>query len=69
MKSISVSDIDRLMDEVYEDEGMSEDDTIRELLDKKFRGYDLSDEKVKIKAMNLLIRHGFSFDKINNYLT
>lgn len=69
MKNIDVPDIDRLLDEVYEDEGVSEDDTIKALLDKKFKGYDLSDEKVKMKAVNLLIRHGFSFDKINNYLT
>ena len=69
IKNVLVDNLEEILDRVYEDEGMSEDECIQELLDRKFRGMDLSDMKVKTKAMNLLIRHGFSFDKINNYLT
>ncbi|MBR6402428.1 MAG: regulatory protein RecX [Eubacterium sp.] len=69
MKNIKVDDIEHILDTVYEDEDMSEDDAIRSLLEKKFKDRDLSDEREKRRAMNLLVRHGFSFDKINNYLT
>ena len=69
MKNVKVDDIENLLDRVYEDEDMSEDEAIKSLLDKKFKDRDLSDEREKRRAMNLLVRHGFSFDKINNYLT
>ena len=57
------------MDEVYEDESMDENAAIEDLMRRKYSGQDLSDEKVRRRAVNFLLRHGFSFDQINNYLT
>ena len=69
MKGVSFDGFDELIDRVYEDEGINEDKAIEELLRKKFSGQDMNDEKVKRRAMGLLVRHGFSFEKINNHLT
>ncbi len=69
MRHIDFPDLDELLDEVYKDEGMEEQDAIEDLMRKKYGGQDLSDEKVKRRAVNFLLRHGFSFEQINNYLT
>lgn len=69
MKKLYIPALGEFIDRVYEDEGMSEEKTIEKLLQSKYRGQDMSDPKVKKRAMGLLIRHGFSFDQINNYLT
>ena len=69
MKDVSFDGMYELIDGVYEDEDISEDKAIEELLRKRFSGQDMNDEKVKRRAMGLLVRHGFSFEKINNHLT
>ncbi len=69
MRRIELPDINEIMDEVYEDESMDENAAIEDLMRRKYSGQDLSDEKVRRRAVNFLLRHGFSFDQINNYLT
>ena len=69
MKNLSVDNLRDIIEQVYEDEEKDEDEVIERLLEKKFKNQDLSDEKVKRRAMAFLVRHGFSFDKINNHLT
>ena len=68
-KGLDISDKGHIIDAVYEDMGMNDGEVISALVKKKFRGQDLEDEKVKRRVISFLIRHGFSFDKINNYLT
>ena len=73
-KEISDRGIDYLkyqeiIDNVYQDEGISEEDVIEGLINKKFRDQDLKDIKVKKRFMSYMMRHGFGYDKINNYLT
>lgn len=66
---IDISECSDAIDGVYEDEGITEDEVIEELLRKKYTKEQLTDIKVKRRAMSYLARHGFSFDAINNYLT
>lgn len=66
---IDISECSDAIDGVYEDEGITEDEVIEELLKKKYTKEQLTDIKVKRRAMSYLARHGFSFDAINNYLT
>lgn len=68
-KSLELDDIYGIVDQVYEDYDFDEDEAISSLIEKKFRGQNLSDERIKRRAINLLLRHGFSFDKINKHLT
>ena len=68
-KSLDLDDIYGIVDQVYEDNDCDEDEVISNLIEKKFRGQDMSDERVRRRAVNLLLRHGFSFDKINKHLT
>ena len=68
-KCPGLDDIYGIVDQVYQDMDCDEDEVIKALIEKKFRGQDLSDERVRRRAMNLLIRHGFGFDKINKHLT
>ena len=68
-KGLDISDKGHIIDAVYEDMGMNDGEVISALVERKFRGQDLEDEKVKRRVISFLIRHGFSFDKINNYLT
>ena len=58
-----------MIDSVYEDEDITEDDVIEILLNKKFTKEQLTDIKIKRRAMSYLARHGFSYEAINNYLT
>ena len=58
-----------MIDDVYADENVTEEDVIRGLLEKKYRNMDLDDIKIKRRAISFLSRHGFTYDKINNYLT
>ena len=66
---IDTSECGAIVDGVYEDEGITEDEVIEGLLRKKYTKEQLKDIKVKRRAMSYLGRHGFSFDTINNYLT
>ncbi|MCR5215138.1 MAG: recombination regulator RecX [Eubacterium sp.] len=68
-RKIDVSLYQEVISGVYRDEGLEESDTIEKLLDKKFRGQDMSDEKVRRRAYSYLMRHGFGYDKIKLYLT
>ena len=68
-RGIDVSLYEEVISGVYRDEGIEESDTIEKLLDKKFRGQDLTDEKIRRRACSFLMRHGFSYDKIKLYLT
>ena len=68
-RGINVSEYSEVIDGVYNDECIDEEDAIEKLLDKRFRGQDLSDEKVRRRAANYLQRHGFGYDKIKLYLT
>ena len=66
---IDTSECSAVIDGVYEDENVTEDSVVEELLSKKFTKEQLTDIKVKRRAMSYLARHGFSYDVINNYLT
>lgn len=66
---IDTSECSAVIDGVYEDENVTEDAVVEELLSKKFTKEQLTDIKVKRRAMSYLARHGFSYDVINNYLT
>ncbi|MBP3233017.1 MAG: regulatory protein RecX [Eubacterium sp.] len=68
MKHVKVSYPDELIDRVYAEEDMTEDKAIARLM-RRFEGRDMTDEKVRRRAASLLIRHGFSFEQINNHLT
>ena len=68
-KGIDLSDKKHILDEVYAEIELSDEDIIASLVERKFRGQDLNDEKVRRRVVSFLIRHGFTFDKINNYLT
>lgn len=67
MKGISPEDYSEIIDQVYEDEGLSVDEIIANLVHKKFGNVDLRDEKVKKKVISFLLRHGFSFENINDF--
>ena len=69
MRHISVYNLSDVIKQVYEDEGFSEDDALSALIEKKLAGADIEDEKVKRKLVSFLLRHGFSFEQINNHLT
>ncbi len=58
-----------LLNEVYTDESIERDEVIKNLIEKKYKGQDLSDEKVKRRVAAFLLRKGFSFSDINSYLT
>jgi Uncharacterized protein conserved in bacteria len=58
-----------LLEEVYSDESINKEDVIKNLIEKKYKGQDLKDEKVKRRVAAYLIRKGFSFSDINSYLT
>ena len=64
-----MSESEHILDEVYADNSLSDEEIIASLIERKFRGQDLSDEKVKRRVAQFLVRRGFTFDKINNYLT
>ncbi|MBO4863096.1 MAG: regulatory protein RecX [Eubacterium sp.] len=68
MRHISLQDFDEVYDRISEEEDVDEDKAIEKLL-KRFEGQDMSDERVRRRAAALLVRHGFSFDRINNHLT
>ena len=68
MRHIALNDFDEVYDRISEEEDVSEDKAIERLL-KRFDGQDMSDERVRRRAAALLVRHGFSFDRINNHLT
>ena len=68
-KGIDLSDKKHILDEVYAEIELSDEDIIASLVERKFRGQDINDEKVRRRVVSFLIRHGFTFDKINNYLT
>ncbi len=68
-RGINVSEYTEVIDGVYNDECIDEEDAIEKLLEKRFRGQDLSDEKVRRRAVAYLQRHGFGYDKIKLYLT
>ena len=68
MRHIDLTDFDEVYDRISEEEDVTEDKAIERLL-KRFDGQDMSDERVRRRAAALLVRHGFSFDRINNHLT
>ena len=68
MRHIRIDDLESLMDRVYSEEDMNEDKAIERLL-KRFDGQDMTDERSRRRAAGLLVRHGFSFEQINNHLT
>ena len=68
-KGVDMSESEHILDEVYADNSLSDEEIIASLIERKFRGQDLSDEKVKRRVAQFLVRRGFTFDKINNYLT
>ncbi len=68
-KEISVLGLEELADEVYEEEGLQEDAVIRNLLQNRFSGYDLKDEKIQRKIYSFMQRRGFSPNQIKNCLT
>ena len=68
-KNISSDVINDAYDAFYEDEDYDEDEVIRSILDKKYKGADLSDIKTKTKVLSYFMRKGFSVDKVNNHLT
>ena len=68
-KGVDLSEVERILDEVYADNNLSDEEIIASLIERKFRGQDLNDERVKRRVAQFLVRHGFTFDKINNYLT
>ena len=68
-RDIDASQYKDVIDRVYMDENLSEDDVIKLLLEKKYKNQNLEDIKVKRRALSYLFRHGFTYDKINNYLT
>ena len=68
-KNIPKEIIKDAVDEYLEDEGYSEDDAIKRILDKKYKDADMSDPKIKSKVVAYLVRKGFPIDKVNNHLT
>ncbi len=68
-RGVDASQYRDMIDDVYADENVTEEDVIRGLLEKKYRNMDLDDIKIKRRAISFLSRHGFTYDKINNYLT
>ena len=68
-RGVEASDYRHIIDNVYSDEGVTEDDVIKDLLEKKYKNLDLNDIRIKRRAIAFLSRHGFTYDKINNYLT
>lgn len=68
-KRISLDNLDEIIDRVFEDEGISEDEMIKSILEKRFSGYDFSDDKCRNKVLSYFARRGFSIYKVNNYLT
>ena len=68
-RGVEASDYRHIIDDVYSDEGVTEDDVIKDLLEKKYKNLDLNDIRIKRRAIAFLSRHGFTYDKINNYLT
>lgn len=68
-RAIDASSYSDTIDEVYMDENITDDYIIQELLNKKYKNQDLEDQRVKKRAILYLIRHGFTYDKINNHLT
>ena len=68
MRHVNVPSITEIIDRVYDEEDMTEDKAIDRLM-KRFEGQDMSDEKTRRRAAALLVRHGFSFEQINNRLT
>lgn len=69
LKEISVTGLEELADEVYEEEGLQEDAVIQDLLQNRFSGYDLKDEKIQRKIYSFMQRRGFSPNQIKNCLT
>lgn len=68
-KGVNLSESRHIIDEVYAESSLSDEEIIASLIERKFRGQDLNDEKVKRRVVSFLIRHGFTFDAINNCLT
>ena len=68
MRHVNVPSLSEIIDRVYDEEDMTEDKAIDRLM-KRFEGQDMSDDKTRRRAAALLIRHGFSFEQINNRLT
>ncbi len=61
------------MSEAYEeiayDLGYDEEEVIKEIILRKFRNVDFSDEKAKNRVISYFLRHGYSLGSIKNYLT
>lgn len=68
-KGIDSSCFENLLDTVYEEEGIDEEQLIQDILDRRFADYDRNDEKVKRKIVSYMARRGFSPNEVNNYLT
>lgn len=57
-----------IMEEALVNTEISEDDSIRKLIDKKIKRYDLGNPKEKRKFYGLLQRNGYSYDVIQRAL-
>jgi len=68
-RGVEASQYKEIIDEVYTDEDVTEEAVIKGLLEKKYKGLDINDIKIKRRAISFLSRRGFTYDKINNYLT
>lgn len=68
-KNLDIDNISEIIEQVYADEDKDEDSIIDRLLERQFGSQNLDDMRVKRRAMSFLVRHGFSFDKINKHLT
>lgn len=69
MKNIKLDDVDDIFEECYQDEQVDEEKIIKNLLSHNFKNADFTDEKVKKRAISLLIRHGFNYSSAILYLT
>ena len=68
-KKLDAELIDAALEEVFEEDGVTEEETIRSIFQKKFHGIDLSDERQKRRVFSYFLRRGYSYAVVKNCLT
>ena len=59
LKNLSGFDFDSLYHQVSDDEGVSEEDALRKIFDKKYKDTDFSDEKLRNRCLRYFASKGF----------
>lgn len=68
-KNIDLTGLDDIIDRIYQEDNIDSDEVVKNILEKKFRDADISDQKVQRRIYSYMARRGFKPAEVKAYLS